>query len=103
MLIETARLRLRPRVREDVVSIVTMDSDPNVRRFMGGPLDPQVHREEVLANILIAPSKHWSWAIERKGSCWASRYVFTSPIGRHQFHMHGLAIDASALEARVRN
>ena len=66
MLIETPRLRLRPRVREDVESIVTMDADPEVRRFMGGPLDPQVHRVEVVANILICRPKHWSWAIECK-------------------------------------
>jgi RimJ/RimL family protein N-acetyltransferase len=32
-----------------------------------------------------------------QGSRWLSRYVFTSPIGRHRVHMHGLAIDASAL------
>jgi RimJ/RimL family protein N-acetyltransferase len=66
MLIETPRLRLRPRIREDVEPIVIMDSDPEVRRFMGGPLDPEIHRREVLANILIGQPKHWSWAIERK-------------------------------------
>jgi RimJ/RimL family protein N-acetyltransferase len=65
-LIETPRLRLRPRVRADVEPIVIMDSDPEVRRFMGGPLDPEIHRREVLANIMLERPKHWSWAIERK-------------------------------------
>ena len=65
-LIETARLRLRPRVREDVEPIVSMDSDPEVRRFMGGPLDPDNHRKEVLANIACRWPRHWAWAAERK-------------------------------------
>jgi RimJ/RimL family protein N-acetyltransferase len=65
-LIETARLRLRPRVREDVEAIVIMDSDPKVRRFMGGPRDPDNHRKEVLANIVCGRPRHWDWAIERK-------------------------------------
>jgi RimJ/RimL family protein N-acetyltransferase len=43
-----------------------MDADPEVRQFMGGPLDPQGHRVEVVANILRGRPKHWSWAIERK-------------------------------------
>src|SRR5262249_52715231 len=65
-LIETARLRLRPRVREDIEPIVIMDSDPEVRRFMGGPLDPDNHRKEVLANIACGRAQHWAWAIERQ-------------------------------------
>jgi RimJ/RimL family protein N-acetyltransferase len=64
-LIDTPRLRLRPRVPKDVESTVIMDSDPEVRRFMGGPLDPKIHGEAVLANIMRVPAKHWSWAIER--------------------------------------
>src|SRR3974390_2510303 len=65
-LIKTARLHLRPRVREDVEPIVCMDSDPDVRRFMGGPLKPDIHRREVLANIACERSQHWAWTIERK-------------------------------------
>jgi RimJ/RimL family protein N-acetyltransferase len=65
-LIDTARLRLRPRVREDAEAIVIMDSDPEVRRFMGGPLDPDNHRKEVLGIIAYGRPQHWAWAIERK-------------------------------------
>jgi RimJ/RimL family protein N-acetyltransferase len=67
-LIQTPRLRLRPRIPEDVQSIITMDSDPEVRRFMGGPLDPEIHGKEVLANIVVGRARHWSWAIELKDS-----------------------------------
>jgi RimJ/RimL family protein N-acetyltransferase len=65
-LIETARLRLRPRIREDVELIVIMDADPEVRRFMGGPLDSADHRKEVLANMVVARPNHWYWTIERR-------------------------------------
>jgi RimJ/RimL family protein N-acetyltransferase len=42
-----------------------MDRDPEVRRFLGGPLDAETHREEVLRNILRGrPEPHASWAIE---------------------------------------
>jgi RimJ/RimL family protein N-acetyltransferase len=43
-----------------------MDADPEVRRFMGGPLDPDVHRKEVLSNIIAGRPEHRSWAIEWK-------------------------------------
>lgn len=33
---------------------------------MGGPLDPEMHRRQVLANIVTGRPKHWSWAIELK-------------------------------------
>jgi RimJ/RimL family protein N-acetyltransferase len=63
-LIDTPRLRLRPRVPEDIESIIAMDSDPEVRRFMGGPLDPDIHRKGVLANIIAGRPE--AWAIEWK-------------------------------------
>ena len=66
MLIDTPRLRLRRRVPEDIESIIVMDSDPEVRRFMGGPLDPDIHRKGVLANIIAGRPEHRSWAIEWK-------------------------------------
>jgi RimJ/RimL family protein N-acetyltransferase len=65
-LIDTPRLRLRPRVPQDIESIIAMDSDPEVRQFMGGPLDPDIHRKEVLANIIAGRPEHRSWAIEWK-------------------------------------
>jgi RimJ/RimL family protein N-acetyltransferase len=65
-LIDTARLHLRPRVPEDIESIIVMDSDPEVRRFMGGPLDPDNHRKAVLANIIARRPEHRSWTIEWK-------------------------------------
>src|SRR5215467_11995816 len=43
-----------------------MDTDPEVRRFMGGPLDPEIHRNGVMANIIAPPPRHWAWAIEWK-------------------------------------
>src|SRR5258705_2267990 len=43
-----------------------MDTDPEVRRFMGGPLDPEIHRKGVMANIIAPPPRHWAWAIEWK-------------------------------------
>src|SRR6516164_9152933 len=66
ILIGTQRLRLRPRVEGDIEPIIVMDADPEVRRFMGGPRDPEIHRKEVLANIATPPPTHWSWAIEWK-------------------------------------
>lgn len=85
MLIETPRLRLRPRVREDVVPIVIMDSDPEVRRFMGGPLDPEIHRREILANILIERPNHWAWAIERKDRVGFLGMCLLRPLGSTDF------------------
>lgn len=63
--IDTARLRLRARTLQDLEAIVAMDADPAVRRFIGGPLDPGPHREEVRRNILTGrPEPHASWAVE---------------------------------------
>lgn len=63
----TRRLRLRPRTLEDVDTIIAMDGDPDVRRFLGGPLDAETHREEVLRNLRGRPEPHASWAIELRG------------------------------------
>jgi RimJ/RimL family protein N-acetyltransferase len=49
-----------------VEPIVIMDSDPEVRRFMGGPLDPEDHHNEVMANVAVPRPNHWYWEIERK-------------------------------------
>ena len=64
-MVETARLRLRARTLADLEPIVAMDADPLVRRFIGGPLDPAAHREEVRRNIVGGrPEPHASWAVE---------------------------------------
>jgi RimJ/RimL family protein N-acetyltransferase len=61
----TARLRLRARTLADLEAIVAMDADPAVRRFIGGPLDPVLHRAEVRRNIVEGrPEPHASWAVE---------------------------------------
>jgi RimJ/RimL family protein N-acetyltransferase len=63
--IRTVRLRLRARTLADLEAIVAMDADPAVRRFIGGPLDPVPHREEVRRNIVEGrPEPHASWAVE---------------------------------------
>jgi RimJ/RimL family protein N-acetyltransferase len=63
--IETARLRLRARTLDDLGPIVAMDTDPVVRWFIGGPLDPAAHGEEVRRNIVEGrPEPHASWAVE---------------------------------------
>ena len=67
-IIDTQRLRLRSRAQQDIDPIIVMDTDPEVRRFMGGPLDPEIHRNGVTANIIAAPPRHWAWAIEWKDS-----------------------------------
>lgn len=65
MTMDTARLRLRARTLSDLEAIVAMDADPVVRKFIGGPLDPASHREEVRRNIVQGrPEPHASWAIE---------------------------------------
>jgi RimJ/RimL family protein N-acetyltransferase len=63
--IETARLRLRARTLGDLEAIVAMDADPAARRFIGGPLDPAPHREQVRRNTVEGrPEPHASWAVE---------------------------------------
>jgi RimJ/RimL family protein N-acetyltransferase len=67
-MIETARLRLRPRTLADLELIVAMDADPCVRRHIGGPLDPVSRRAELRSRILEGrPEPHASWAIEWNG------------------------------------
>ena len=66
--LHTARLRLRARTLADLEAIVAMDADPTVRRFIGGPLDPSSHREEVRRRIVEGrPEPHASWAVEWRG------------------------------------
>jgi RimJ/RimL family protein N-acetyltransferase len=63
--VSTARLRLRTRTLADLDAIVAMDADPAVRRFIGGPLDPVPHREEVRRNIVEGrPEPHASRVVE---------------------------------------
>ena len=65
--LETARLQLRPRTLADLDAIVAMDSDPEVRRYVGGPLEPVAHRAEVRKNIVDGrPAPYFAWAIEWK-------------------------------------
>jgi RimJ/RimL family protein N-acetyltransferase len=63
--LETARLRLRPRTLGDLEAIVAMDQDEEVRRFIGGPLQPDSHRAEVRSNITNGRPMP-AWAIEWK-------------------------------------
>jgi len=66
--IETARLRLRPRTLADLELIVAMEADPCVRRYIGGPLDPVSRRAELRSRILEGRAEpHASWAIEWNG------------------------------------
>jgi RimJ/RimL family protein N-acetyltransferase len=65
--LETARLRLGPRTLDDLEAIVAMDIDPEVRRYLGGPLDPVAHRAEVRGNIVDGTMADYPrWAIEWK-------------------------------------
>jgi RimJ/RimL family protein N-acetyltransferase len=65
--LETARLRLRPRTLADLDAIIAMDSDADVRRYIGGPLEPVAHRAEVQRNIAQGrPAPYFAWAIEWK-------------------------------------
>jgi RimJ/RimL family protein N-acetyltransferase len=83
--IETARLRLRPRTLDDLEPIVAMDSDPEVRRYLGGPLDPVAHRAEVLGNIVDGTMADYPrWAIERK-----DRPGFLGQCGIRACHLPG--------------
>ncbi|BBK32390.1 RimJ/RimL family protein N-acetyltransferase [Stella humosa] len=59
----TSRLRLRIRTLADVEPMVAMDTDPEVRRFLG-PVDPDEHRAQVTAHITDGEPDFW--AIERR-------------------------------------
>jgi RimJ/RimL family protein N-acetyltransferase len=83
--LETPRLRLRPRTLEDVDAIVAMDSDPEVRRYLGGPLAPLAHRTEVRGNIVDGTmSDYLRWAIE-----WKDRPGFLGQCGIRLCHLPG--------------
>jgi RimJ/RimL family protein N-acetyltransferase len=83
--LETPRLRLRPRTLEDVDAIVAMDSDPEVRRYLGGPLAPMAHRTEVPGNIVDGTmSDYLRWAIE-----WKDRPGFLGQCGIRLCHLPG--------------
>src|SRR5262245_33459940 len=61
----TPRLRLRPCTLGDVEPILSLDADPLVRRFMGGPFHPATHRPEARGLIALArPLPHALWAVE---------------------------------------
>ena len=63
--LRTTRLLLRARTLADLEAIVALDAAPAVRRFIGGPLEPAAHREEVRRRIAEGrPEPHASWAIE---------------------------------------
>jgi RimJ/RimL family protein N-acetyltransferase len=80
--LETARLRLRPRTLDDLDAIVAMDTDAEVRRYIGGPLDPVAHRAEARGNILDRPPGEWRWAIE-----WLDRPGFLGQCGIRPSHL----------------
>ena len=48
-ILETARLQLRPQALPDLESVVAMDMDPRVHRYIwpDGPPDREVHRESI--------------------------------------------------------
>jgi RimJ/RimL family protein N-acetyltransferase len=63
--IETPRLRLRPRTLDDLEPIVALDTDPEVRLYLGGPLEAVAHRAEVRGNIVNGTMPDYlRWAIE---------------------------------------
>ncbi len=81
--LETARLRLRSRTLDDLEPFVAMDTDPEVRRYMGGPLDPIAHRAEVRRNIVDGPKPgEWRWIIE-----WRDRPGFLGQCGVRPSHL----------------
>ena len=61
--LRTPRLRLRTRTLADVEPILDLDADPEVRRFLGGPVDPTAHRALVAGRI--ADGEPDVWAVER--------------------------------------
>ncbi len=62
----TARLRLRPRTRDDLEANLAMDLDPEVHRyiFVHGPPDPEAHRAELLRRITTPPAQSSLWVVE---------------------------------------
>ena len=83
--LETKRLRLRPRTLDDLEPIVAMDTDPEVRRYLGGPLEPVAHRAEVRGNIVDGMMPDYlRWAIE-----WRDRPGFLGQCGVRPCHLPG--------------
>ena len=83
--IETPRLRLRPRTLDDLDAIVAMDTDPEVRRYLGGPLEPIKHRADVRGNIVDGTMPDYlRWAIE-----WLDRPGFLGQCGIRPCHLPG--------------
>ena len=65
--LETPRLHLRTRTLGDLDTIVAMDTDEEIRRYIGGPLDPIWHAALVRRNIVGGrPPSHPAWTIEWK-------------------------------------
>jgi RimJ/RimL family protein N-acetyltransferase len=83
-MLATPRLRLRARTLDDVESILAMDADPEVRRFIGGPPRAEAHRAEVQANIVDGRPSHRRWAIE-----WRDRPGFLGQCGLDLCHLPG--------------
>lgn len=67
--LETARLRLRPRRLSDVAANLAMDIDPAVHRYIyDQPPDPQAHRDR-LEHLIASgwPPLGGVWVVEWKG------------------------------------
>jgi len=81
--LETSRLRLRARTLDDLLAILAMDADPDVRRYIGGPPDAAVHRAEVHAHLVNGPpSGEWRWAVE-----WRHQPGFLGQVGLKPCHL----------------
>ena len=62
----SARLRLRPRTRDDLEANLAMDLDPEVHRhiFVRGVPDAAAHRAELLRRIASPPAMGGLWVVE---------------------------------------
>jgi len=81
--LETRRLRLRPRVLSDLEAILAMDADIEVRRFIGGPPNPAAHRIEVCRTLVEGlPTSEWRWAVE-----WRDQPGFLGQVGLKPCHL----------------
>lgn len=68
-LLETARLRLRPFVMEDLEDCLAMDLDPAVHKyiFLDGPPDPAERREGIRERVASGwPEVGANWSVEWK-------------------------------------
>jgi len=78
MILHTQRLTLRPFAAADLVSLVALDSDPAVMRFLtnGEPTPRDVIANKTLPSFMAPRGafQPWVWAIEQDGAFlgWAS-------------------------------